>query len=135
MCFISSFDKLITLHYTINKIIEKYNHLVSSNTQTANGVYNWVVDKLNKLNKLTGYKFEKLYWTDIKNKFENAFNSNFNNYTNDIKYAKKGDIIDNDDNEAYNRSNLDLSTAKEGELVNNFYKALTKKQWAEYHKK
>lgn len=66
---------------------EFINHLVSSNTQTANGVYSWVVDKLNKLNKLTGYKFEKLYWTDVKNKFENAFNSNFNNYTNDIKYA------------------------------------------------
>ena len=33
-------------------------------------IYNWVVDKLNKF---TGSKNEKLYWEDVKNKFENAY--------------------------------------------------------------
>ena len=87
---------------------EFINHLVSSNTQTANGVYSWVVDKLNKLNKLTGYKFEKLYWTDVKNKFEKAFNSEFNNLTNEVKYAKKGDIIDNKNKVWYNKNGINL---------------------------
>ena len=44
----------------------------------AKSVYNWVVDKLNKLNKLTGYKSEKLFWKDIKNKFDSAYRSEFN---------------------------------------------------------
>ena len=42
----------------------------------AKSVYNWVVDKLNKLNKLTGYKSEKLFWKDIKNKFDSAYRDN-----------------------------------------------------------
>lgn len=73
---------------------EFINHLVNTNSQTANGVYRWVVDKLNKLNKLTGYKSEKLYWTDVKNKFEKAFGSEFNNFDSENKYAitKPNDI-------------------------------------------
>lgn len=35
----------------------------------------------------------------------------------------------------YNKTNLDLSEAKPGDLKNQFYKALTPKQWAKYHKK
>lgn len=42
----------------------------------AKSVYNWVVDKLNKLNKLTGYKSEKLFWKDVKNKFDSAYRDN-----------------------------------------------------------
>ena len=44
----------------------------------AKNVYNWVVDKLNKLNKMTGYKSEKLFWKDVKNKFDSAYRSEFN---------------------------------------------------------
>lgn len=33
-------------------------------------IYNWVVDKLNKF---TGSKNDKLYWEDVKNKFENSY--------------------------------------------------------------
>ena len=114
---------------------EFVSHIVNTNNSVARNIYNWVVDKLNRINKLTGYKFEKLYWADVKSKFDKAFNTNFNNYINDVKYAKEGDIIDNDSDKEYNGNDLDLSTVKEGELVNDFYKALTKKQWAEYHKK
>ena len=37
-------------------------------------IYNWVVDKLNKF---TGSKNEKLYWEDVKNKFENAYRQDY----------------------------------------------------------
>lgn len=36
-----------------------------------------MVDKLNKINKATGYKSEKLFWTDVKNKFENAYKQDY----------------------------------------------------------
>lgn len=37
-------------------------------------VYNWIVDKLNKF---TGSKNEKIYWEDIKNKFESAYRQDY----------------------------------------------------------
>ncbi len=37
-------------------------------------IYDWVVDKLNKF---TGSKNEKIYWEDVKNKFENAFRQDY----------------------------------------------------------
>lgn len=40
-------------------------------------IYDWVVDRLNKLNKKKGYTNEKLFWQDIKNKFENAYKEDF----------------------------------------------------------
>jgi len=65
---------------------EFVNNITSTDRNIAQKVYNWVVDKLNKVNKLTGYKFEKLYWADVKNKFEKAFNSEFNNIDGETKY-------------------------------------------------
>lgn len=65
---------------------EFVNSIVTSNRGVAQNIYSWVVDKLNKVNKLAGYKFEKLYWADVKSKFEKAFNSEFNNYEGSIKY-------------------------------------------------
>lgn len=50
---------------------------------TAKKIYNWVIDKLNKLNKMVGYKSEKLYWQDVKNKFEQLYNSEYKNNSND----------------------------------------------------
>ena len=40
-------------------------------------IYDWVVDRLNRLNKKKGYTNEKLFWQDIKNKFENAYKEDF----------------------------------------------------------
>lgn len=71
---------------------EFINHLTISNRQTANVLYNWVVDKLNKLNRLTGYKFEKLYWADVKNKFDKAFKADFNNYKGESKLSKSNNV-------------------------------------------
>ena len=95
---------------------EFINHLVNTNSQTANGLYRWVVDKLNKLNKLTGYKSEKLYWTDVKNKFEKAFNSEFNNLNSDIKYAIKN-VADFDEIEYNNQRDIKLSKQNYGILA------------------
>ena len=56
----------------------------------ARQIYNWVVDKLNSLNKLTGYKNEKLFWTDVKNKFDNAYRMQYNSnqqLTNATRFA------------------------------------------------
>ena len=57
-------------------------HFVSQLTMQkpslARQIYNWVVDKLNTLNKSIGYKSERLFWEDIKNKFENAYREEFN---------------------------------------------------------
>ena len=37
-------------------------------------IYDWVVDKLNKF---TGSKNEKIYWEDVKNKFESAYRQDY----------------------------------------------------------
>ena len=37
-------------------------------------IYDWVVDKVNKI---TGNKIEKVYWEDIKNKFETAYRQTY----------------------------------------------------------
>ena len=48
-------------------------------------IYNWVVDKLNKF---TGSKNEKLYWEDVKNKFESAYKQDYQgNGKINIKYS------------------------------------------------
>lgn len=57
---------------------EFVNSLTVEKPSLAKNVYNWVVDKLNKLNKMTGYKSEKLFWKDVKNKFDSAYRSEFN---------------------------------------------------------
>lgn len=48
-------------------------------------IYDWVVDKLNKF---TGSKNEKIYWEDVKNKFENAYKQDYQgNEKINIKYS------------------------------------------------
>lgn len=51
-------------------------------------IYNWVVDKVNKI---TGNKIEKLYWEDIRNKFENAYRQTYQGENNtQSKYSVGG---------------------------------------------
>lgn len=103
---------------------EFINHLTISNRQTANKLYNWVVDKLNKLNRLTGYKFEKLYWADVKNKFDKAFKADFNNYKGESKNA----IIKvaNFDEEVYNNIDYIMLPSKVyGKLIHTIDSDLT----------
>lgn len=57
---------------------EFVNNLTIKNKNLGQRIYSWVIDKLNRLNAKLGYKSEKIYWTDIKNKFENAFKQEYN---------------------------------------------------------
>jgi len=64
---------------------EFVNNLTTQKPTLGKRIYNWVVDKLNKLNRLTGYKSEKIFWKDVKNKFENAYKQeNSNNDSKDL---------------------------------------------------
>ena len=56
---------------------EFINSLTTNNRTLGQRIYDWIIDKLNKLNSKLGYKSEKLYWTDVKNKFENAFKQDY----------------------------------------------------------
>lgn len=76
---------------------EFVSHIVNTNNNVAKNIYNWVVDKLNRINKLTGYKFEKIYWADVKNKFDKAFNSEFNNIDGETKYHISSNLRENID--------------------------------------
>ena len=46
-------------------------------------IYNWIVDKLNKF---TGSKNEKIYWEDVKNKFENAYRQDYQGQGRNVRY-------------------------------------------------
>ena len=70
---------------------EFVNSLTTEKPTLGRRIYNWVVDKLNKLNKLTGYKSEKIFWTDVKNKFENAYKKENTNNDNKNLYSIAGE--------------------------------------------
>lgn len=70
---------------------EFISQLTTEQPTLSRTVYNWVVDKLNKLNKLTGYKSEKLFWADVKNKFDNAYRSDYSNTNIKSKFSIKSD--------------------------------------------
>ena len=56
---------------------EFVSNLTRQDRTVGKRLYDWVVEKLNKLNKLVGYKSERIFWTDVKNKFENAFKQEY----------------------------------------------------------
>lgn len=70
---------------------EFIDNLTTQKPTLGRRIYNWVVDKLNKLNKLTGYKSEKIFWTDVKNKFENAYKKENTNNDNKNLYSIAGE--------------------------------------------
>lgn len=51
-------------------------------------IYNWVVDKVNKI---TGNRFEKVYWEDIKNKFESAYRQDYQGKSNSNRFSIQTD--------------------------------------------
>lgn len=104
---------------------EYVNRLVNQNQSIAKKIYNWVVDKLNKF---TGGKNEKLFWTDIRNKFETAYNQEFNKNDSDLKYSIAGkealkNIQDQQvSKEAYNSYNKAKQMAKNKESNEKIFK-------------
>lgn len=97
---------------------EYVNRLVNQNQSVAKKIYNWVIDKLNKF---TGGKNEKIFWTDIKNKFETAYNQEFGKNDSNLKYSIAGkEALKNIKNqqlsqEAYNSYNKAKQMAKNKE--------------------
>ena len=51
-------------------------------------IYSWIVDKLNKF---TGNKNEKLYWEDVKNKFESAYRQDYQGTSNSNRFSIQTD--------------------------------------------
>ena len=98
---------------------EYVNRLVNQNQSVAKKIYNWVIDKLNKF---TGGKNEKLFWTDMKNKFETAYNQEFRKNEDITKFSIAGrKSLDNirNDNYFYNRGINAYDTAQKLAKQNN----------------
>lgn len=104
---------------------EYVNRLVNQNKSVAKKIYNWVIDKLNKF---TGGKNEKIFWTDIRNKFETAYNQEFSKYDSNLKYSVAGKKALKNikepqlSQEAYNSYNKAKQMAKNKESNEKIYK-------------
>lgn len=104
---------------------EYVNRLVNQNKSVAKKIYNWIIDKLNKF---TGGKNEKIFWTDIRNKFETAYNQEFSKYDSNLKYSVAGkEALKNIkepklSQEAYNSYNKAKQMAKNKESNEKIYK-------------
>lgn len=78
-------------------------------------IYNWVVDKLNKF---TGNKIEKLYWEDIKNKFESAYKQDYqgsgkNNTKYSVEKLDDGTLYIKDENKKFTKKDGTKMTPRE----------------------
>lgn len=95
-----NFNKIVDEEATMNILQrelgsqEYVNRLVNQNQSVAKKIYNWVIDKLNKF---TGGRNERIFWADIKNKFETAYNQEFNKNDSNI-YKKYSIQTDNNGN-------------------------------------
>ena len=71
---------------------EYINRLVHEKPSLAKQIYDFVIDKLNRLNRLVGYRSEKIFWEDVKNKFEKAYREEYkkNKKVSDAKYSYIG---------------------------------------------
>lgn len=67
---------------------EFVSNLTMEQPSVAKRIYNWVIDKLNKI---TGYSNERIFWTDVKNKFENAYRQDYKENNNNSKYSIQTD--------------------------------------------
>lgn len=67
---------------------EFVSNLTMEQPSVAKRIYNWVIDKLNKI---TGYSNERIFWTDVKNKFENAYRQDYKGNNNNLKYSIQTD--------------------------------------------
>lgn len=62
---------------------EYINRLNGQKPNLARRIYNWIVNKLDSLSKVFGHQSEKAYWRDVANRFEKAFNGEYNSDLND----------------------------------------------------
>lgn len=102
---------------------EYINRLVHEKPSLAKQIYDFVIDKLNRLNRLVGYRSEKIFWEDVKNKFEKAYREEYKNNNasdstrymitgiNGVKNGVKADAENQWALDSYNRAN---EMAKQG---------------------
>lgn len=97
--FKSLIDEEVTASILGKKIGDQefISQLTTEKPSLSKSVYNWIIDKLNKLNKLTGYKKEKIFWNDIKNKFNNAYRNDYISNGLNTKYS----IVSDDSGNKY----------------------------------
>lgn len=77
-------------------------------------IYNWVVDKLNKF---TGSKNEKIYWEDVKNKFEKIYTKKEGSDFNEgIQYSN---VAGPSSNNRIPTSNNNVNTTNNSSMQNN----------------
>lgn len=77
-------------------------------------IYNWVVDKLNKF---TGSKNEKIYWEDVKNKFEKIYTKKEGSDFNEgIQYSN---VAEPSSNNRIPTSNNNVNTTNNSSMQNN----------------
>ena len=68
---------------------EFVDQLVYEKPSLAKRIYNWIVDKLNSLVNSGKIRSERLYWENIRNKFEKSYKMEYNNInkTHDVRFA------------------------------------------------
>lgn len=103
---------------------EFVNNLTIKNKNLGQRLYSWVIDKLNRLNVKLGYKSEKIYWIDVKNKFENAFKQEYQGLdTNKTKLSiqqnNKGKYVKADRQVITGNDSLKWETQVENYINNN----------------
>ena len=85
----NNFEQAINEEVVANILAQKLgsqeyiNRLVHERPSLAKQIYDFVIDKLNQLNRLVGYKSEKIFWEDVKNKFEKAYREEYKNTKNE----------------------------------------------------
>lgn len=109
---------------------EFINNLTMQNRTIGQKIYDWVVDKLNKINKLTGYRSEKIYWTDVKNKFENAFKQGYQNSDNSL--ARYSIMYNRDGSFSRVKIEDNIFENNNGKSINNTIKNYLEKHINEY---
>ena len=77
---------------------EFLNTLVKKNRTLMQKVHDWIIDLLNKINKLTGYHSTKLYWSDVESKLRKAFNQEYTGNDSVSKYHVSNNLSNDIDN-------------------------------------
>lgn len=93
------------------------NSLNKDNPTVFKKIYDWIVDKLNKF---TGGRNEKLYWEDVKNKFEKVYRQERKG--NDISKTKKSFAGRNSENANIEKLSEAVKLEEQGKTAQEIYK-------------
>lgn len=105
---------------------EYVTQLTNSNPNFAKKIYNWVVEKLNSIvNSGGNVRSERLYWQNIKNNFEKAYNME---YQNNSESNIKSSINTTKDNQELDNSSFSMDN--NGRKLTNYTLEKTKNSQA-----